>query len=79
MIDTGPYAIIRHPGYAAAVPFFVSMALCLGSYSALIPAFSCCVILILRTVLEDRMLHAELAGYREYAERVRFRLIPGVW
>jgi protein-S-isoprenylcysteine O-methyltransferase Ste14 len=79
VIDTGPYALIRHPGYFAAVPLFVGIALSLGSWWALIPAGFASLLLVLRTVWEDRTLHAELPGYAAYAHRVRFRLVPGVW
>ena len=79
VIDTGPYALIRHPGYFAAVLLFVGIALSLGSWWALIPAGFGSLLLVLRTVWEDRTLHAELPGYAEYAQRVRFRLVPGVW
>lgn len=79
VIDTGPYALVRHPGYASAFPLVVGMALALGSYRALIPAVLCVVILLVRTVLEDRTLRTELPGYLEYAGRVRFRILPGVW
>ncbi len=79
VIDSGPYAVIRHPGYAAAFLLVVGMALALGSYWALIPAVITCMILVVRTILEDRTLQAELPGYREYAQRVRSRLIPGIW
>ena len=79
VIDTGPYAIIRHPGYAFGFLLFLGMPLALGSLWALIPAAMLCPLLVVRTVLEDRMLQAELPGYREYAQRVRYRLVPGVW
>jgi protein-S-isoprenylcysteine O-methyltransferase Ste14 len=79
VVDTGPYAIIRHPGYVFASLIFVGMPLALGSLWALIPAVLACVVLVVRTVLEDRTLQTELTGYREYAERVRYRLVPGVW
>jgi protein-S-isoprenylcysteine O-methyltransferase Ste14 len=79
VIDTGPYAIIRHPGYFAAFLLFAGLAVSLGSCWALIPAGFASLVLVLRTVLEDRTLHAELPGYAAYAQRVRFRLIPGVW
>ena len=55
------------------------LALALGSLWALVPALLACAILIVRTALEDRMLHRELPGYEEYARRVRYRLLPGVW
>jgi protein-S-isoprenylcysteine O-methyltransferase Ste14 len=79
VIDTGPYAVVRHPGYVAGILFCVGTALCLGSVWALIPAGLASILLILRTRWEDQMLQAELPGYREYTERVRNRLLPGVW
>ena len=79
VIDTGPYAIVRHPGYVAASFMFAGFALSLGSWWALIPAGVGSLVLVLRTVWEDRTLHVELPGYATYATRVRFRLIPGVW
>jgi len=79
VIDSGPYALVRHPGYASCFPLTVGIALCLGSLWALIPAGLSCLVLILRTQWEDQTLQAELAGYKEYTERVRSRLIPGVW
>jgi protein-S-isoprenylcysteine O-methyltransferase Ste14 len=79
VIDTGPYAIVRHPGYVSGCLFVIGMSLSLGSVWALIPAILSCVVLIVRTILEDRTLREELAGYEEYAQRVRFRLVPGVW
>jgi len=79
VIDTGPYALIRHPGYFAAVLLFIGIALSLGSWWALVPAGFGSVVLVLRTVWEDRTLHAELPGYAAYAQRVRFRLVPGMW
>jgi protein-S-isoprenylcysteine O-methyltransferase Ste14 len=79
VIDTGPYALVRHPGYVAGTLFCVGTALCLGSVWALIPAGLASFLLILRTWWEDQMLQAELPGYQEYTERVRYRLIPGVW
>jgi protein-S-isoprenylcysteine O-methyltransferase Ste14 len=79
VIDTGPYAIIRHPGYAFGFLLFLGIPLALGSPWALIPAVLLCPLLVVRTVWEDRTLQAELPGYREYAQRVRYRLVPGVW
>lgn len=79
VIDTGPYAIVRHPGYVAAIPFVVGLALSLGSFWALIPAGISCALLILRTQWEDQTLQAELPGYKEYTQRVRFKMIPGLW
>jgi protein-S-isoprenylcysteine O-methyltransferase Ste14 len=79
VIDTGPYAIVRHPGYVSGFLVFIGMPLCLGSLWALIPAVLACLVLVVRTVWEDQTLSEELAGYEEYAQRVRYRLIPGVW
>jgi protein-S-isoprenylcysteine O-methyltransferase Ste14 len=79
VIDTGLYAIVRHPGYVAASVMFAGFAISLGSWWALIPAGVGSLVLVLRTVWEDRTLHVELPGYATYATRVRFRLIPGIW
>lgn len=79
VIDTGPYAIMRHPGYVAIISMMIGIALALGSAWALIPAGLASAILILRTSWEDKTLQAELPGYKEFASRVRYRLLPGVW
>ncbi|MGD9719820.1 MAG: isoprenylcysteine carboxylmethyltransferase family protein [Pirellulales bacterium] len=79
VIDRGPYAFVRHPGYVSALLMLPGSALALGSSWALVPAAICSALIVLRTVWEDRMLHEELPGYREYAARVRYRLLPGVW
>ena len=79
VVDTGPYAAIRHPGYAAAFPLLAGMALSLGSWLALLPAGLAALLLVMRTAWEDRTLRAELPGYAAYARRVRFRLLPGAW
>jgi protein-S-isoprenylcysteine O-methyltransferase Ste14 len=79
VIETGPYAIVRHPGYLAFFPVAAGVALSLGSLWALIPAGLAGLALIVRTHWEDQTLQAELAGYKEYTQRVRCRLIPGVW
>jgi protein-S-isoprenylcysteine O-methyltransferase Ste14 len=79
VVDTGPYAIVRHPLYAASVVLFVGMALAMGSYWAFVPVAVGLLVIIERIILEDRLLQNELAGYKEYASRVRYRLVPGVW
>jgi protein-S-isoprenylcysteine O-methyltransferase Ste14 len=76
---TGPYRIVRHPGYAGWMISDVAVAIMLGSLWALIPAAIAIVALVARTALEDRTLREELPGYEEYAGRVRYRLVPGVW
>ncbi len=75
----GPYRTVRHPGYAGAILAFLGVPFLLGSYWALIPAVLGMAGYVLRTALEDRTLQAELGGYEEYCERVRYRLIPGLW
>ena len=75
----GPYAAVRHPGYAGASLFALGTALLLGSAWALMPAAASVLLLIIRTALEDRTLEKELPGYVEYSGRTPFRLVPGVW
>jgi protein-S-isoprenylcysteine O-methyltransferase Ste14 len=77
--EGGPYRFVRHPGYVGAAAFVVALALMLGSLWALIPAAVALAAVIERTALEDRTLRLELAGYEAYAERTRYRLVPGVW
>ena len=77
--DTGPYQIVRHPGYAGNILPLPGMVLALGSAWALVPAMVALIITVVRTALEDRTLHEELPGYREYGQRVRYRLIPGIY
>lgn len=79
VIDTGPYRFVRHPGYVAALLLFFGMALALGSLWALVPAALAAAVLVLRTAWEDQLLRAELPGYADYAQRVRWRLLPGIW
>jgi len=76
---SGPYRYVRHPGYVAFILQSFATAILLGSLWALIPAALAGAATAARTVLEDRMLRAELVGYREYAEAVRWRLVPGLW
>jgi len=78
-VTTGPYRYVRHPMYAGMFFFFWGIPLLLGSWWALIPGVVNVVIFIIRTALEDKTLQAELPGYAEYAQRVRYRLVPGVW
>jgi protein-S-isoprenylcysteine O-methyltransferase Ste14 len=77
--DSGPYRIVRHPGYAGNVLSLPGIVLALGSVWTLFPAAAALIIALLRTALEDKTLQDELPGYREYAQRVRYRLIPGIY
>jgi protein-S-isoprenylcysteine O-methyltransferase Ste14 len=79
VIDRGPYAIVRHPGYAAMTVFAPAAALAMGSWAALIPGLGCAAAFAYRAAREDRFLHQNLDGYQEYAGRVRSKLIPGLW
>ncbi len=76
---TGPYRFVRHPFYVGIITFALAVPLLLGSPWALIPGGLAALLFIVKTGAEDRMLREGLGGYREYAERVRYRLLPGVW
>jgi protein-S-isoprenylcysteine O-methyltransferase Ste14 len=79
VIDTGPYAYVRHPMYAGALWLFIGMPLALGSW------FTICLVPLILPVLfwrlldEEKILGRDLPGYNEYVSRVRHRLIPYVW
>ena len=75
----GPYQYVRHPAYSATILLWSVTAILLGSWWALIPGLLSALMIFIRTYYEDRMLRAELHGYAQYAEDVRFRLLPGVW
>jgi len=77
--DSGPYRIVRHPGYAGSLPPLLGIVLALGSLWTLIPAAGALIVAVIRTVLEDQTLHEELPGYRDYARRVNYRLVPGIY
>lgn len=79
VVAGGPYRWMRHPGYAGAILFDLMVPLFLGSLWAWIPTALTIIVIIVRTALEDQTLRAELAGYQGYANRVRFRLLPGIW
>ena len=77
--DSGPYRIVRHPGYAGNILALPGVVLALGSVWTIIPVIVALIIAVIRTVLEDKTLLEELPGYRDYVRRVRYRLIPGVF
>jgi protein-S-isoprenylcysteine O-methyltransferase Ste14 len=79
VIDSGPYAHVRHPGYVGIVLFTLGTPFLLGSWWAVLPALAMIPHVALRTWLEDRTLQRELDGYAEFARRTRYRLLPGVW
>ena len=75
----GPYRFVRHPGYASALLLFAACPVALGSLCAIVPTLVALAMFVRRTAMEDHMLRAELPGYAQYAERVRYRLLSGVW
>ncbi|MDD5494135.1 MAG: isoprenylcysteine carboxylmethyltransferase family protein [Dehalococcoidia bacterium] len=75
----GPYHYVRHPAYAGAILYELAVPVLLASWWALIASGLTVILLVLRTILEDRTLQAELTGYAEYARQVRYRLFPGIW
>lgn len=79
VITTGPYRIVRHPMYVGVITLFFAIPLALGSLYGLLPGLGLAIAIILRTFLEDKTLHKELPGYPEYAQKTRYRLLPGIW
>ncbi len=79
VVDAGPYRFVRHPGYAATLAGAFLGGLALGSWVAFLPLLACGALFVRRTLIEDAMLRRDLPGYAEYAERVRSRLIAGVF
>ncbi len=77
--DSGPYRFVRHPMYVGAILMYISTPLILGSLWALAVGAAIIAVLVCRTALEDRTLRRELSGYAEFANRTRYRLMPGVW
>ncbi|MEK7324985.1 MAG: isoprenylcysteine carboxylmethyltransferase family protein [Chloroflexota bacterium] len=75
----GPYRFVRHPGYVGMIVSALGTTILLGSLWAFIPTGLLIGLVVARTALEDKTLQAELGGYKEYAGRVRYRLLPGVW
>jgi protein-S-isoprenylcysteine O-methyltransferase Ste14 len=79
VVDSGVYAVVRHPMYAGGLLYIVGMCLWLESYAAALLTIVPAAIIVARILLEERFLRRELAGYSDYAQRVRYRLIPYVW
>jgi protein-S-isoprenylcysteine O-methyltransferase Ste14 len=75
----GPYRYVRHPGYLGGILHHLMVPLVLGSLWALVPGVLGAAVLAVRTALEDMTLQEELPGYADYAQQVRYRLLPGVW
>ncbi len=79
VISSGPYRYVRHPAYVGMILVVSGAPVMLGSWWTLIPGVVSAILVIVRTALEDRTLQAELPGYTVYVQRVRYRLLPGVW
>jgi len=79
VVTTGPYEFVRHPGYLAAIGMSLASPLALGSYVSALPMIPVVLLIIRRLLLEERLLRAELEGYTDYAARVHYRLVPGIW
>ena len=79
VIDSGPYAWVRHPMYSGAIIFFIGIALLLGSSWGLLAVPLLALLFAFRTLIEERTLRDGLDGYIDYTSRVRYRLLPGVW
>jgi len=79
VVSSGPYRWVRHPGYAGALLTYLATPFFLDSNWAFLPVVFISIVLVIRTNLEDKVLQNELEGYRDYARRVRYRLLSGVW
>ena len=79
VVSSGPYGIVRHPGYAGSIFFNLLAPLALGSWGTLLLGAGTAMLLVYRTAREDRVLMEELPGYAEYSTQVRYRLAPGMW
>ena len=79
VVSTGPYRIMRHPGYAGALWMYLATPIFMDSLWAFIPTILLVVVTVIRTSLEDRTLQEELPGYKEFTQKTRYRLLPGIW
>jgi protein-S-isoprenylcysteine O-methyltransferase Ste14 len=79
VISTGPYAAVRHPMYVGVLIFYLTSPIALGSWWAFLPAAVIFPILVIRILNEEQVLERDLPGYKEYKQKVRYRLVPGIW
>ncbi len=79
VIDSGPYALVRHPMYAGFLLMYVATPIALGSWWAFLAVAVVPIALIFRIINEEMVLHRDLDGYGEYTLRIRWRLVPGIW
>ena len=79
VVTSGPYRLVRHPGYSGGLLLLLSIGLALGSWMAIVPMLLIVPFMVRRTLIEERMLASALPGYASYMQRVRSRIVPGVW
>jgi len=79
VISTGPYARVRHPMYVGVLVFYLASPIALGSWWAFLPAAVILPILVVRILNEEQVLERDLPGYKEYKQKVRYRLVPSIW
>lgn len=77
--DQGPYRFIRHPGYLGIISYYLMMPMVIGSWISMIPVLLTAILMVIRTIKEDRLLKEKLMGYQDYALRVTSRLVPHLW
>ena len=79
VVNRGPYRLVRHPGYLGLIITNFGSTIIVGSRFGFITAAATLCILVIRTYREDRVLQSELSGYRDYTQKVRYRLLPFLW
>ena len=79
VVTAGPYRVVRHPGYSGGLLLLLCIGLALGSWIAIVPILLIEPLMVRRTLIEERMLASALPGYADYMQRVRSRIVPGVW
>ena len=79
VVSTGLYGLVRHPMYTGNVIMLIGIPLALGSYRGLVFVVPALIVLALRIGDEEKLLQEQLSGYREYTQKVRYRLVPGMW
>ena len=79
LVDSGPYGVVRHPMYSCALIMFLATPVALGSWWALLPVVIAMISFLPRILNEEAVLLRDLAGYKNYSQRVRWRLLPGLW
>ena len=79
VVTSGPYRLVRHPGYSGGLLLLLSAGFALGSWIAMTPILLMLPLMVRRTLIEESMLARALPGYTDYMPRVRWRIVPGIW